>query len=217
MPIADGYIWISEVNMVWDIKKKVFKNLFQNTGDWFGRFTPFNRTHFAAISSNQAMLRIYSTMNFDTYFKELFISDVGGIDIITNDKNFFALTFGYNHYSILFIDINNGNKKCFFTKNSHTNLIKSVVSLGNGLFASGGEDSLIKIWDVNTCSLVRTIDNFETSLSSDQITKLVSVDGVYLASLSPNSAIKVWDLNSLTLKYRLANGVNYDLDYYKLF
>lgn len=75
-------------------------------------------------------------------------------------------------------------------------------------FASGGEDGLIKIWDVNACSLFKTFELSQT------IGKLTLIDGGYLASMT--SEFKVWDLSSLTLKYSFAGGTNIDLGIYKL-
>ena len=221
-PIADGYLWIDDIKMVWDINQKAFKSVFRNADEVLESIRRINQTHFATLMSNkkdETWLRVHSTVNLNGYVREYFVANFTrsflayyfvNVKIKGGDENYIAITYEYTEFRFIFVNVNNGNK-C--TKIGQPEIINSIVSLGNGRFASGGYESLIKIWDLNTCSLVNTL------VESDPIFKLVTIEGNYLGSMSRNSAFKVWDLNSFTLKYSFDGGSgsnNYDLAYYKL-
>ena len=223
IPIADGYLWIDDNKMVWDINQKEFKSVFRNADEVLESIRRINQTHFATLMSNkkdETWLRVHSTVNLNGYVREYFIANFQrsplvyyfvGVKIKGGDENYIVITYEYStDFRFIFINVNNGN---ICTKNGQLEIINSIVSLGNGRYASGSYDSLIKIWDLNTCSLVNTM------VQSDPIIKLVSIEGNYLGSMSTNSAFKVWDLKSFTLKYSLdgrSGSNNYDLAYYKL-
>lgn len=221
-PIADGYLWIDDNKMIWDINQKEFKSVFRKADEVLESIQRINQTHFATLMSNkkdETWLRVHSTANLNGYVREYFITSFQrsplvyyyvAVKIKGGDENYIVITYEYSDFRFIFINVNNGN---ICTKNGQFEIINSIVSLGNGRFASGGDESLIKIWDLKTCSLVNTL------VQSDPITKLVSIEGNYLGSMSTNSAFKVWDLNSYTLKYSLDGGSgskNYDLAYFKL-
>ena len=220
--IGNGLLHISEDNLLWDIEKKVYKSLFKKSNDYFCGLFSLNQTHIASLIQNDnTKLRIYSMSNLNTYGKENLLTDeVSGTQMYFIDNTYIA--FSFRDFSIKVLNVNTGMKKCLFTSNSHRNTIWTLVNIGNGLFASAGLDALIKIWDINTCSLIATFDNYENNFDKEKIIKLVPIGGFYLASLSAYSTIKVWDLSSLTLKYRFNSSetggelINFDMDFFKL-
>jgi WD40 repeat protein len=219
--IGNGLLQISQDNLLWDIEKKVYKSLFKRANEYFCGLFSLNQTHIASLIQNEnTKIRIYSISNLNTYSREHLLTDeVSGTQMYFIDNNYIAASFG--DFRIMVINVNTGMKKCLFSANSHRNTILTIVKVGNGLFASAGLDALIKIWDINTCSLIATFDNYENNLAKDQIIKLVSIDGFYLASLSAYSTAKVWDLSSLTLRYRFNSSdtvgdlINNDMDFFK--
>ena len=217
--IADGFLWINQFKKVWDVENKVFYTLYQKSHDYFYKFIRINQTHFAGLLTQN--IRIYSASNLTGYVCEYLLADRYPEDFYLVGEKYIAVLFGYFDFRIMILDVNNGATKCEFDADSHRNLITSITDIGNGLFASVARDALLKIWDINTCSLVHTFDNYENNLYNDQISKLVAIDGLFLASLSKYS-VKLWDLNSLSLKFRFNNTeagsdlVNNDLAYYKL-
>ena len=234
--IADGYLFIYEGGLIWDVEKKVYKDVFPAQNQVFVDFIRINQTHFAGMMEDfsdytdytdysfsfSKTLSIFNSFDFTSYVLLFLKDDERNTYFYAIDNNYLAVLFGDDDYRIRIVNISNGESKCEFDSLSHRNTITYIENIGNGLFASGAKDALIKIWDINSCSLVQTFDNFENDLDSDQITKLVPIDGLFLASLSKYS-VKLWDLNSLTLKYRFNNSeagfdlVNNDLEYYKLF
>jgi hypothetical protein len=215
-------VFTQNVFSVLDTNKKAYTTNLTKL-DFFARIN--DKTRFAGLFLTGypfvVRLTIYNSLNLSNV-KEFFISDFNSYyfsyQMISIDDDYIAVS---SEYLIITININNGNTKCIF-RNSHTNVITYLVSIGNGRIASGGADALINIWDVNGCSLITTFDNYEDFLLHDSIKKLVSIDGFYLASLSEYSSIRIWDLNSLSLKYRLNNNdgssdFSYnDLSFYKI-
>jgi WD40 repeat protein len=61
------------------------------------------------------------------------------------------------------------------------------------LLASGSDDKTIKLWDVATGSLVRTLEGHTRDVSSVAF----SPDGRLLASGSWDKTIKLWDISDL--------------------
>ena len=61
--------------------------------------------------------------------------------------------------------------------------------------ASGGVDSAVKVWDVQTGKLLRT---FKSHI--DQVTRLIFIqrpEGLWLASGSRDHTVKIWDLSPI--------------------
>lgn len=219
--IGNGYLWIKEDSLVWDTQNKSYKSLFMKSGEFLkNNFFVINQTHFAStVNKGEVSIyfRIYSFKNMSYFEKEFYLYESnanGGVYVI--DDNHVVMTYGNKDFRISVLNLQTGERECLFDSNSHMNAILTIASLGNGRFASGGADAFIKVWDINTCSLVHTFDNLEDDLYNNQIDRLISIDGFYLASFPRSSAIKIWDLNKLEIYYRFKNSY-IDLAYYKIF
>ncbi len=76
---------------------------------------------------------------------------------------------------------------------THNGPVRSLVFLPNGrLLASGGADSLINIWNLNTNSLVVSLRGHE----SDVCAVVVTSDGNHLVSGSDDCRVMIWDTTS---------------------
>ena len=82
------------------------------------------------------------------------------------------------------------------TNGGHSKAITALAVLPNqNYLASGSEDSLIKIWDLNNFSKLKytfgNVDGHNWTISS-----LISIaNGGFLASSSWDSSVKVWNIN----------------------
>lgn len=82
----------------------------------------------------------------------------------------------------------------------HENAVQAVAYAANGqLFASGGADKTVKLWNLATLDLVRTYrgaDDFITSIA-------LSADGKLVAAASLDGSIRLWSTSSSSLRRRL--------------
>jgi WD40 repeat protein len=226
--ILDGYLWIKDgsmLNFIWDIANQVYENLTIEEGDSFGKILDVDGTHYASLVKNSVRntvnVRIFNSTNVKNYVKQFFVygENFNG-DFFILDYQYIAVTFGPFDFRIMILSVNYDWRKCVIASNSHTNKINTIISVNNGMFASGGDDAVIKIWNLDKCSLVYTFDNYEDSLANDRIKRLVSVDGFFLASIPESSAIKIWNLYNLTFYYRYDwtfGNYYFDLEYYVVF
>jgi WD40 repeat protein len=81
-------------------------------------------------------------------------------------------------------------KKALYTIRDESQ-INSLISLGNGLLASGSPDNLIRIWNVTAKSFIKSLKGH-----SDNIAALVLLENGDLISASSDKTILVWSLNS---------------------
>jgi WD40 repeat protein/tRNA A-37 threonylcarbamoyl transferase component Bud32 len=75
----------------------------------------------------------------------------------------------------------------------HTEIVNSVVFSPDGsMLASGSEDKTIKLWEVGSGSLIRTLEGHNRGVKS----VVFSPDGSMLASGSEDKTIKLWEVGS---------------------
>lgn len=77
-----------------------------------------------------------------------------------------------------------------------------VVSIDNRLLVSGGDDQRIKIWDLKTGQLLRTLTDHQGSISA----LAISPNNKWLVSGSSDRSIKIWNLNTGQLIRTLFNS-----------
>lgn len=97
----------------------------------------------------------------------------------------------------------------------HDSAVQSVAySSAGGLFASGGADKTVKLWNLATLDLVRTYkgsDDFITSVA-------LSPDGKLLAAASLDGSIRLWSTTSQRLRRKFyghqgaINAINFASD-----
>ncbi|MCX7611000.1 MAG: serine/threonine protein kinase [Ignavibacterium sp.] len=113
-------------------------------------------------------------------------------------------------YQLLFSGPNYSNFKSLkFLQESigHTSVINSVAFSPNGkILASGSGDKTIKLWDVQTGNLIRTLEGHNRWVTSVTF----SPDGKILASGSVDKTIKLWDVETGEL-IRTLEGHNVDV------
>ncbi len=73
----------------------------------------------------------------------------------------------------------------------HSDILTTLLVLGNGNFASGSWDNLIKIWNPLSSSTKRTIKG-----QTGPVQSIVVLKNNFLASASYDGTIKIWDLQN---------------------
>jgi glucose repression regulatory protein TUP1 len=102
---------------------------------------------------------------------------------------------GCNYYAQIY-DVATGNKICCLSdesipKSSGDLYIRTVCFSPNGKFlATGAEDRIIRIWDVNTKTIKLALKGHEQDIYSLDWSK----DGKILVSGSGDKKVKVWDV-----------------------
>ena len=117
--------------------------------------------------------------------------DVGALASIGNNK----LILGAKGELQLF---NGKNKSITEISKDHIGRINCLIKLSNGNVASGGQDSTIKIWDINKKEILFTLKG-HTSIIWD----IRELEGNKLISASDDNKCKVWDLTTKKELYTL--------------
>jgi WD40 repeat protein len=93
-----------------------------------------------------------------------------------------------------------------FVLKGHTGMVRSVSLSGDGYtLASGSSDRTIKLWNVQTGQLLRTL----TGHTSSVYCVAWSADGYTLASASGDKTIILWDLQTQQARYLLKGHTSY--------
>ena len=95
---------------------------------------------------------------------------------------------GGDDYIISIWDLSSGNLKNKLQ--GHTDVVSSLVLLGNGNLASASWDKTVKIWSMKDGSLIQTLAHHD-----DIIPTLILLDSGYLASGGIDAKINLWDCN----------------------
>jgi WD40 repeat protein len=90
------------------------------------------------------------------------------------------------------------NGLLLYTLTGHTNIVYVLENLPNGLLASGGKDTSVRIWNPTTGSLLFTLTGH-----TDTIFSLVTLSNGNLASGSWDKTIKIWNPSTGSLLYTL--------------
>lgn len=91
-----------------------------------------------------------------------------------------------------------GNSKITSSSSRETNVTSVAVNpVYSKCIATGSLDGIVRLWDLQTSSLLERLDSHKNSVYSVSF----SPDGKSLVSGSLDKLIKVWDLNPQTLTY----------------
>ncbi|PCI36007.1 MAG: hypothetical protein COB50_05195 [Thiotrichales bacterium] len=80
--------------------------------------------------------------------------------------------------------------KCLKTLSGHSDSVRSLVALDNGMLASGSNDGTIKLWEISSGKCLRTLTGH-----SNYVESLVALDNGMLAS-GTEEEIKIWNISS---------------------
>ncbi|PMB47616.1 protein kinase [Fischerella thermalis CCMEE 5330] len=87
--------------------------------------------------------------------------------------------------------------KCINTLKGHANMVQTVaVNSDNQLLASGSSDTTIKLWDLESGKLLRSLGRWFSGHSSMVSSVAFSPDGEILASAGWDETIKLWLISS---------------------
>ncbi len=118
--------------------------------------------------------------------------------------NNFTLISSSNDYSIRIWDLSSYTSK--FKLNNHTSTAYALKKINIEIFASGSMDTAIKLWNVTSGELIRTLtghnDGFYWSLD------LLDDEGQILVSGSQDQTIKLWDWMTGKCLNTIYTGIN---------
>ena len=87
--------------------------------------------------------------------------------------------------------------QCVHTLKGHTSMVQAIAISPDGqLIASGSNDNTIKLWQLATGKLLRTINRWFSGHSSMVHSLAFSPDGQLLASGSWDDTVKLWQVNT---------------------
>ncbi len=87
-----------------------------------------------------------------------------------------------------------------YNDGSHSSGISVLTRIGNNLFASGGSNGEIKVWDINMIGMLKYTFDWTTNSHKDIIKSMSTfADGELLISGSFDTTIKVWNMKNGTL------------------
>lgn len=115
-------------------------------------------------------------------------------------------------FKILLLLYHKGNRHLTYTFNStnggHNGSINVLVSLDDGLLASGSNDATIKIWNLTERKLIFTFNSTKEG-HTKKVTLLASLSQRRLVSGSfQEKYVKIWDLNTNRLANDYGHSVN---------
>ena len=87
------------------------------------------------------------------------------------------------------------NKDITLISNEHKGRINCLIKLSNGNVASGGQDTTIKIWDIDKKQSISTL-NGHTSI----VWEIRELEDSKLISASDDNTSKIWDLKTKKMK-----------------
>lgn len=100
---------------------------------------------------------------------------------------------------------------------AHQGWVRDLVTTPDGnQVISAGDDMLVKVWDITSGRLLRTLAGHDQRTPQGHVTALyalaISADGKQLASADRIGAVRVWDLATGTLQRRFDVPVLYTYD-----
>ena len=96
------------------------------------------------------------------------------------------------------LDLKTDTISCF--SKEHKGRINVLIKLKDGRLASGGQDKLIKVWDINKNESLMTLEGHKS-----MIWALNEVNGNKLISGGSDKRALIWDLNEKKLDFELYN------------
>ncbi len=133
--------------------------------------------------------------NMNTY-DEIGIKETTQVFAIVTMQNG-SIAYGVREGSIHFLDPIKLDEQ-YRIVNAHQQVIWALTLLANGNLVSGSADSLVKIWDKTTLSLVKTLIGH-----TDEVWCLIATSDNLFSGGSENT-IRVWDPNTYQLKQILS-------------
>ena len=97
------------------------------------------------------------------------------------------------------LDLKIDTISCFSTE--HKGRINALIKLKDGRLASGGQDKLIKVWDINSKESLMTLEGHKS-----MIWALNEVKGNKLISGGSDKRALIWNLNEKKMDFELYNG-----------
>ena len=108
------------------------------------------------------------------------------------------LLVGTSENNINLYDLNSNNSNSIYTFTGHLLWVNCLVKCNENTFASGSNDSFIKIWNYNNKKCLITLKGH-----SDCILSLILLKNNNLCSGSADLTIKIWDWNNNILLFTL--------------
>jgi len=118
--------------------------------------------------------------------------DLTALTIINQD----CIVSGYLDGFIGVWQASTGNRIYF--GNAHSWSVNSIIKISDSLFATGGSDDIIKIWDINNLESPKKLQGHTSNVLC-----LKNWKNKYLISGSSDKNIRIWDLNDISKQSKI--------------
>jgi len=146
-----------------------------------------------ASAGEDGRLKIQNSVT-NKLIKDIPINNVGIHNIMWSPNGNYIATAGRNNEAVI-VDANTYKQK--YVLKGHTQMLQCVAFSANEckLFATSGDDATIKIWNLESGSLITTLTGHTNIVHGIAW----SPDGKYLASAGYDRLIKIWRVSDWTL------------------
>lgn len=135
------------------------------------------------IESNNVFPTCRKSINFEKEIYSILVYDPQKIFLGTRDE-------------LQLLDLKTDNISCF--SKEHKGRINALIKLKDGQIVSGGQDKLIKVWDINEQKSLMTLEGHTSMIWS-----LGEINGNKLISGGSDKRALIWDLNQKMLDFEL--------------
>lgn len=159
------------------------------------------------VASNTSQIKIFNLPSFSCRFLKGHNDIVLNVDVFPKHKQILVSGSKDNNVKVWFLDSDAASVNSVYTGCGHTNSVTAVCCCKgkSQFFASGSEDTTLKLWEVpETKPLVAVklfITPYKTVKAHDKLINAIDIskNDKFIASASQDRTAKIWDRTELSL------------------